>query len=874
MAGDLLYRMRALLRRRACESDLDAELRFHIEHRTQVHMEAGLPPEEAERRARLELGGVEQVKEKCRDQRGTRLLDSLWQDLGFGIRVFRRNRLFSAVVVLSLALGIGMTSALFSMVYAMLIAPFPYRDASNIAFVMFDNKRSSDTRLWFPVAGYLELKRGATQLEDSFAFRRFSLTVTRGLPEPVGVASFSSEAFSFLGVPALIGRTFGAAEFSSPAEPAHVMVLGYAFWRRHFAGNPAAIGKTLELDHQTYTVIGVMPPRFTWDGGDVFLPLTPNPAGRPEVEIVVRPKPGVGMRRASVELNAIAHRLFAAHPELYPKGDFRVWASSLADQLLGSRPRTLLILSIASGFLLLIACTNVSILLLAGGAVRRQEMATRTALGASAARIVRQLLTESVLLSLAGGALGLALGWWALRLLLLFMPDNAIPHELVVRMNGPVVAVTFLLSVLTGILFGLMPALELSRLVAIQSAPERVRTRNLIVCAEVALTMILLAGTATAVRGLVAIHQVRLGYDPANVVTLGVPLPEGRYNTWETRSAVFERILLGLKTIPGVQYASATPEAVPPRTGFLVPFEIAGQSTGNAMMQVGLIGGEYFRALRIPLLRGRFPTDDELRQAGPVAVINEEMARRFWTEGRNPIGARVHVPALKFGNGIVLNPPGGDQWFRVVGVVGTALNEGLRRPPSPSMYISYKLALVDHCDFIVRTAGEPHGLFRAIRQRVHEVEADQSVSGPLTLDEAVDADERAFPLFLATLFGLFGGVALALSATGLHSVVSYSVSRRTQELGIRMALGAQRADVLRLVLAGTVRLIGVGLLMGAAASVVAMRAIAPLLQDWNASEPLPYAAVVLVLLATGLLAAWIPAARATRIEPVSALRHQ
>jgi putative ABC transport system permease protein len=291
------------------------------------------------------------------------------------------------------------------------------------------------------------------------------------------------------------------------------------------------------------------------------------------------------------------------------------------------------------------------------------------------------------------------------------------------------------------------------------------------------------------------------------------------------------------------------------------------------MMQVGLIGGEYFRALRIPLLRGRFPTDDELRQLRPVAVINDEMARRFWTEGRNPIGARVHVPALQFNNGIVLNPPGGDQWFRVIGVVGTALNEGLRRHPSPSMYISYKQALVDHCDFIVRTAGDPHRIFRAMGQRIHDVEADQSVSGPLMLDD-VDANERALPLFLATLFGLFGGVALALSASGLHSVVSYSVSRRTQELGIRMALGAQRADVLRLVLAGTVRLICVGLLIGAAASVVTMRAIAPLLQDWNAREPLPYAAVILILLATGLLAAWIPAARATRIEPVSALRHE
>lgn len=873
MLSELLYRIRGLLRRRDCESDLEAELQFHIEHRTQVHMEAGLPPDEAERRARLELGGVEQVKEKCRDQRGISLVDSLWQDLAFSSRVFRRNRLFTLAVVLSLALGIGITSALFSMVYAMLIAPFPYRDASNIAFVMFNNKRSNDTQLWFPVAGYLELKRSATQIEDSFAFRRLSLTVTRGLPESLGVVSFSSEAFSFLGVPALVGRTFGPAEFSSPAEPARVVVLGYAFWRRHFAGDPAVVGKTLELNHQTYTAIGVMPPRFTWEGGDVFLPLTPNPAGRPEVEVVVRPKHGVGMRRAGVELNAIVHRLFAAQPELYPKGDFRVWASSLADELLGSRPRTLLILSIASGFLLLIACTNVSILLFARGAERQKEMATRMALGASAARIVKQLLTESVSLSLLGGALGLVLGWWALDVLLVVMPHNAIPQELAVRMNVPVVAGTLLVSVLTGILFGLMPALELSRPAGIQSPREWVRTRSLIVCAEVALTMILLAGTATAVRGLIAIHQVRLGYDPANVVTLGVPLPEGRYNTWETRSAVFERILDGLKTIPGVQYAAATPEAVPPRTGFLVPFEIAGQSTGNAMMQVGLIGGEYFKALRIPLLRGRLVTDDELRQFRPVAVINEEMARRFWTEGRNPIGARVHVPGLKFNNGIVLNPPGGDQWFRVVGVVGTALNEGLRRRPSPSMYISYKAALVDHCDFIVRTAGDPHGLFRAVSQRIHDVEADQSISGPLMLDE-VDANERALPLFLATLFGLFGGVALALSASGLHSVVSYGVSRRTQELGIRMALGARPADVLRLVLAGTVRLICVGLLTGAAASVVTMRAIAPLLQDWNAREPLPYAAVIVILLATGLLAAWIPAARATRIEPVSALRHE
>jgi predicted permease len=878
-------RLRSMLQRQQVEKDLDDELQFHLEQLTEQNLASGMNRAEARSQAMCEIGCIDGWKEQCRDQRGLNPIDNLLRDMRYTVRVASRNRLFSAVVVLSLALGVAATSAIFSVVYAMLVDPFPYKDAGRICALNFSSQGIRDSTLLYPVTDYPVFLKGATTLEESFAYRRTSPSVTHGIPESLVQVGFSTNAFSFLGVPMLHGRAFGPADIPSPDSPPNVAVLSQAFWRHYYGGRADAIGQTLELDHQRFTVIGIAPPRFTWNGGDVFVPMRPWQTGGEEVNIAVRPRHGISLAAVTAQIDALTHRLAVANPGSYPRGVFRMRAISMTDQLLGNARQTLIVLSAASAFLLLIACANVSILLFARASARQKEMAVRISLGASTGRILQQLLTEAVMLSMGGGVLGLLLASGALRMVLLLLPVNSIPQELVIATNTNVVLATFAACLITGILCGLLPATEASQLAVNQSLQEggpglsgkrnSGRSRGTLIAVEVSLTILLMAGAAITVQGLIALHQVKLGYDPSNVITVSVPLPEGQYTTWAARGAVFERILNGLESIRGVQSAAATEDALPPRTGFPASFEIAGQQGGSGQhAQIALVGGDYFPVLRIPVKRGRLLTADEIRRASPVAVISEEMARRYWTEGRDPIGARIHVPALRFTNHTVLTPGGGDQWFQVVGVVGTAVNEGLREPPSPSLYVSYKLAMVAHCDFLLRTDSDPHALIPAIRERIHEAEPNIVVEQPLTLDEQLSEFDRALPRFLAALFTVFGSVALALAATGLYSVVSYGVQRRTREVGIRIALGATRKEVLALMLGGTARYVAAGLASGLLASVAAARAIAAILPDWSSRDPLPFAMVIAVFIPIGAIASWIPARRATRIAPTAALRHE
>lgn len=881
----LRLRLRFLLHGQQLEKELDDELQFHLEQLTQQNLASGLSRAEAHSRAMCEIGSITGWKEQCRDQRGLNPIGNLLRDTRYAVRVATRNRLFSVVVVLSLALGVAATSAIFSVVYKMLVDPFPYKDAGRICALTFSSQGIRNSTLLYPVTDYPALSAGANTLEESFAFRRTSPSVTRGTAVPLVQVALSPNAFSFLGVPMLHGRAFGPADIPSPDSPPNMAVISNAFWRHYYGGSVDAIGQTLELDHQSYTIVGIAPPRFTWGGGDVFVPLRPWQTGGEEVNIAVRPRRGVSLAAVTAQIDSLTHRLAAANPGSYPRGIFRMRAISMIDQVLGNARQTLIALSAASAFLLLIACANVSILLYARASARQKEMAVRISLGASTGRIFQQLLTEAVLLSMGGGVLGLLLASGALRTVLLLLPVNSIPRELAIAIDTNVVLATAAACVITGILCGLLPARESWQLAVNQSLQEggsglsgkrnSGRSRGTLIAVEVFLTILLMAGAAITVRGLIALHTVNLGYDPTNVITVDVTLPEGQYTTWAARGAVFERILTEFESIRGVQSLAATEDALPPRTGFPASFEIAGQGGGSGRhAQIALVGGDYFPVLRIPVKRGRLLTADEIRQASPAAVINEAMARRYWTEGRDPIGARIHVPALRFTNHTVLTPAGGDQWFRIVGVVGTAVNEGLREPPSPSVYISYKLAMVAHCVFLLRTDSDPHAVIPAIRERLRGAEPNIVAGEPLTLDEQLSEFDRALPRFLAALFTLFGSVALALAATGLYSVVSYGVERRTREVGIRIALGARRKEVLALILGGTARYVAVGLVAGLLASVASERAVATILPDWSSGDPLPFAMVVAVFIPIGTIASWLPARRATRIAPTAALRHE
>lgn len=812
------------------------------------------------------------------------LISNLTADLQFALRMTRKSIGFTLAAVLSLALGIGASSAIFSLVNAVLLDPYPYRDSNRLINITFSDKQGDRGTLQYTIPDFLELQKNSKTLEDVAARTNFPMIATGGIPENVSGVGFSPNAFQHFGVPAMLGRTFAPSDVPTPQDPPHIAVISYLFWKRHFNSDPGIIGKTLELDHQPYTVLGVVPPRFTWNDADVYVPMAVLPDAHRVVPLMAHSRPGVSFEAVSAELQAMTERFAKSNPDVYPKA-FHIHVQSLNDFLLGQFAGTLLILLVAVGFLLLIACGNVSILLLARAAARQKEMAVRLSLGASRARVLQQLLTESVLLSLTGGLLGVLAAYKGVDAIVALMPQYSVPHEAAIAVNGPVVLFTFAVSVLTGILFGLAPALQLAKSDVNQSmqdggkgttaASVGGRMRTFLIVGQIALTMVLLVGAGVAIRGFVELTQVPLGYRPDNVLSINLNLPKGRYNTWATRGEIFQRVLDGIRSVPGVKSAAMTETAMPPYIGFQADFDIAGRvATANQKTQVGLISGDYFTTVGVPLLRGRLLSDQDVQRGSHYGVINDEMARVYFSQGTEPIGQRLSVPSLKFNNPDILTPPSGDQSFEIVGVVATARNQGLRDNPKPAIYIPYKMAMVPGCRYLIRTAGDPHQFVNAIREQVRTVDADQPVTEIRTLEEVLHDFERAYPRFNTTLFSIFAAVGLLLATTGMYSPVSYTVSRRTHEFGIRMALGARPRDVVVLVVATTARLIASGIAIGLVASLALSRVTARYLAGWNPKDPMAFATVILVLTLVAMLASWVPAYRATKIEPTVALRHE
>jgi putative ABC transport system permease protein len=481
--------------------------------------------------------------------------------------------------------------------------------------------------------------------------------------------------------------------------------------------------------------------------------------------------------------------------------------------------------------------------------------------------------------------LGVLMAYKGVDAIVALMPQFSVPHEAAIAVNGPVVLFTFAVSVLTGILFGLAPALQLANTDVNQSmqdggkgttsASVGGRMRTFLIIGQIALTMVLLVGAGVAIRGFVDLTKVPLGYRPENVLSINLNLPKGRYKTWTTRGEIYKRVLDGIRSVPGVKSATMTETAVPPYVGFQVDFDIAGRATpANQKAQLGLISSDYFATVGVPLLRGRLLSEADVQRAGHYAVINDEMARSYFSGGSDPIGQRVNVPALKFKNPDIFTPPAGDQSFEIIGVVATARNQGLRDKPKPGIYIPYTMAMVPGCAYLIRTAGDPHKLINAIREQVRTVDADQPVTQVRTLEEILRDFERAYPRFSTTLFSVFAAVGLLLATTGIYSLVSYTVSRRTHEFGIRMALGARPKDVVRLVVGTTARLMSIGILIGLAASLALSNVTARYVTGWNPKDPAAFVAVIFVLTMVAMLASWPPAFRAAKIEPSIALRDE
>lgn len=813
-----------------------------------------------------------------------KLIANLAADLQYALRLTRKSLGFTFAAVFSLALGIGSSSAIFSLVHAVLLDPYPYRDSNRLINISFSDKQRERGTLGYTIPDFLEIQKNSKTLEDVAAREMLPMIATGGLPENVSAVGFSPNGFQHFGVSAMLGRTFAPSDVPTPQDPPRIAVISYRFWKRHFNGDPAVSGKTLELNHQPYTVLGVVPPRFTWNDADVYVPMALVPDSRRALPLMAHSKPGVSFEAVSAELQAMTERFAKRNPDPYPK-DFRIHVQSLNDFLLGRFAGTLLILMVAVAFLLLIACGNVSILLLARATARQKEVALRLSLGASGWRVVQQLLTESILLSVTGGVLGVLMAYKGVDAIVALMPQYSVPHEAAIAVNSAVVLFSFAVSVLTGIVFGLAPALQLAKTDVNQAmqdggkgttaASAGGRTRAFLLVGQIALTMVLLIGAGIAIRGFIEVSQAPLGYRTENVLSFNLNLPKGRYGTWATRGVIFQRVLEAIRGVPGVTSAAMTETALPPYVGFQSDFTVAGgHDAVNQKTQIGLISGAYFDTVGIPLLRGRLLNDSDVQRASHYAVINDEMARTYFPQSsRDPIGQRINLPALKFKNPDIFTPPAGDQSFEIVGVAATARNQGLREKAKPAIYVPYTMAMVPGCSYLVHTAGDPHRLANAIREQIRRVDADQPVTEIRTLDEILHDFERAYPRFSTTLFSLFAAVALLLATTGIYSLVSYTVSRRTHEFGIRMALGARPLDVVGLVVGKTARLTAVGIVIGVSASLALSSVIARYVTGWNPKDPVAFAAVVFVLTVVVMLACWLPALRATKIEPTVALRH-
>ena len=807
------------------------------------------------------------------------------QDLRLSLRELRKRPGLAVTAIVSLMLGIASTTSVFSVIYGLLANPYPYHAPDRMVHLVVINEKGEE---WWPGVTGAQLKqlRQVPCFESVAAsWGTWNLTTTgEDLPEDVPSTDLTANAGIHFGVPAMLGRTLIPSDAPDGQDPQPVVVLSYLFWQRHFNADPSVVGHTLQLVHRNYTIIGVMPPRFTWEDADVYLPLKITNDPNTEYSPLLRLKPGVTHAAANAELQPLIQQFAHETPTHFPK-KFRVRIKGLNDQFLERVGGKLFLLSGAVALLLLVGCGNVSILLLARGTARQYELAVRSALGASRWRIQRQLLSEALVLSLGGALGGVALAYGLLPMLIHWLPNYAIPHEAVIRINLPVLGFSVALAILTGVLSGLAPALHFSQpqvAQLIQSSSRRTTggtrgrlTYQVLVAGQIALTLLLLTSAGAAINGFVRLMRTDLGYDPHHTMSVGIPVHQNAHVPWEDRAHYFEQLLAHVQATPGVVAAGISTNATPPSNGRDVSFEILGRSSAlREQIRMNQVSPEYFNVLRIPLLRGRLWDQPEVNRGALLAVINEKMARQYWPN-RDPIGQELRLPDVKAAPPFTQAVPHSDQWMQIIGVVADARNDGLSKPLKPAVYVPYTLQMHVWTQILVRTRGEPLALLDRVRADVKAVDPDQQVFGRTRdLEQWIQhEDEYAYGRLVAALFSAFSLLALVLAAIGLFSVVSYAVSQRTNEFGIRMALGASPAAVMRLVLASTAWTVGAGVAAGAVLSL----AFNGLLRRWaegSAHSPAMLAAVVALLLATAAAAAIIPAMRAFSTDPMDALRYE
>src|SRR5580704_11175423 len=871
------------------EKRLDSELHFHLEQQIADYIASGLSPDEARRRANLEFGSVEGFKEECREARWENRLELLLHDIQFAFRGLRKNPRFTLVAILALALGIGASTAMFSVIYNALVAPFPYKDQGRlITLRVLDLDQRGDGEgnirglLSYPeLHDYMEQNR---VFDGLIANCEIDVVYDSGENNSYLAANFVTPGtFELFGVAPLLGRGLEPADYEPGAPP--VFVLRYATWTNQFGSDPGVVGKSFSLNGVRRTLVGVMPLRFAWGGANLWMPRDPGVvnvmrgAFIPQYwGVVAHLKPGVSIQEAEAEINVIGTRIAPTYRADYPT-HFHVVVESFVHAVVGQGfRRTLFVLFAAVGLLLLIGCANVASLLLARATTRGREFAVRAALGASRARLVRQLLLESLLLAIGGAIVGVLFAWAGILELSTAMPPFTIPSETVIEMNGWVLLFGIGLAFATVVIFGLFPALQASR-VDVQDAlrgagkgiggvAAKSRLRNAVIVLEVALSIILLFTAGLFMRSFVAIQNISLGWQPDHILIGRLPLPSQHYKTGAQLVSFFEPLIRNLKATPGIESASPV-STTPPYGGFGGNIEIPGKThTGEWESLIQLVGPDYFSIVRQPLVAGHMFTEADVTTARKVVVINQTFQRRFLGEG-DPLGRTVNLDVLKKVPDVVA-----DRSFQVIGVAADARNVGLERPVEPEVWVPYSVTGSGLRRLLVRTTADPGSMNNTVRKAVWAIDPTVAFAEGEPVAEYLNTFSYAQPrlgLFLVTTFATIG---LLLVTLGVYSVIAYSTGRRTHEIGIRMALGAAPADVLKMVLKNGLAVVVPGIAIGILVSFAVSRSVVSQLWGVSPYDPLSAVSVVVLLLAIGLLACWVPARRATRISPVTALHYE
>jgi putative ABC transport system permease protein len=810
----------------------------------------------------------------------TNLLSDLSQDLRYGLRMLLKNPGFTIVAIIALALGIGANTAIFSVVNTVLLRPLPYKHPDRLVMVWEENSKQGFPRDTPAAGNYLDWRDQNHVFEGMAAMAEISFNLTgAGEPERIDGQRVSATLFQLLGVDPALGRAFLPDEDRPGAN--HVVILSHGLWQRRFGSDPAIIGRAINLDGQSFTVVGVMPRNFQFPSrtDQLWVPIA-FPAkevgqrGNHYLEVIARMKPGISLQQAQAEMTTIATRLQQQYPET--NTSIGAVVTPLHEHVVGNIKPALLVLLGAVAFVLLIACANVANLLLARAAVRQKEIALRLALGASRSRMTRQFLTESVLLSVFGGGVGLLLSIVGLDVLKRFIPPN-VSQVQAIAIDAKVLLFTILVSLGTGLLFGLAPAAQMANSNLNDTLKETGRNsaagthgnriRGFLIISEVAVSFLLLIGAGLLINSFIRLRHVDPGFRPDKLLTMKIALPATRYPDKQRRSLFYDELLRRVETLPGVASAAVTTNLPLTSSGNSVGIAIEGRADPAPdrvpIVITRVVSPGYFKTMTIPLLEGRVFTEGDKADSPPAVVISETTARRFWP-GENALGKHIKV-------GRSTSP---QPWLTVVGVVKDVRQFELIIEPKPQMYLAYQQAdFFEPRSLIIRTNFDPLSLAGTVRQTVWEIDKDQPVSDISSMEEVV-SDSVARQRFSMLLLGVFAGLALVLAAVGIYSVMSYSVAQRTREIGIRMALGAQRSDVLKMTIGHGLRLVLTGVAIGLATAFVLTRVMSSLLFGVSPTDPLTFISISLVLVSVAVLASYIPAVRATRVDPMFALRYQ